>query len=297
MPKQTLGMLYAVLAYGSWGLVPLYWKLFPKTIAAPEILSHRMLWSAVLLALILTLQTRLGEVQTYLRSPLLLRTLLLTASLLACNWGLYIYAVNSDRIIETSLGYFINPLINVLLGVVILKEKLHGGQAIAVGIATLGVLTFALGLGHIPWIALSLAFTFGLYGLLRKITPVSPLPGLLVETLLLVPLGLAYLTWLQTQGTPGQPANHFNQSPQLTLLFIGCGLITSLPLIWFTNAAQRLHLSTLGFFQYLAPSLQLALAVFLYDEPFTPKHALTFGLIWLALGLYSSTAWVKRATP
>lgn len=273
-----------MLAYSTWGLLPIYWKLFGAT-PAIEVLSHRMIWSAVFLSGILLVQRRLDDLLAMLRLPRQVLVLLLTASLLSFNWGLYIYGVNSDRVVEASLGYYINPLVTVLLGVVFLKERLYRGQQVAVALAVVGVGYFIWQLGTVPWIALALAISFAFYGLLRKVVPVAPLVGLAVETLLITPITLLFVVWL---GVTGQ--GRFGESLPMTLLFIGAGVATSMPLLWFNNAAKRLKLATLGFFQYLAPSLSLLLGVFVYGEPFTPVHAVTFGCIWTALLLYSVTA-------
>jgi chloramphenicol-sensitive protein RarD len=273
-----------MLAYSTWGLLPIYWKLFGTT-PAIEVLSHRMIWSAVFLCGILLVQRRLGDLLAMLRLPRQVLVLLLTASLLSFNWGLYIYGVNSDRVVEASLGYYINPLVTVLLGFVFLKERLYRGQQVAVALAVVGVGYFIWQLGTVPWIALALAISFAFYGLLRKVVPVAPLVGLAVETLLITPITLLFVVWL---GVTGQ--GRFGESLPMTLLFIGAGVATSMPLLWFNNAAKRLKLATLGFFQYLAPSLSLLLGVFVYGEPFTPVHAVTFGCIWTALLLYSVTA-------
>jgi chloramphenicol-sensitive protein RarD len=288
LTSHRLGILYAILAYGSWGIVPLYWKHF-GTIPALEILGHRMVWSSLLLLVTLSIQQKLPELKKLLVSPRWWRLLLLTSSLLSVNWGLYIYGVSTNQIIETSLGYFINPLVNVLLGVLILKEKLTWGQKGAVLLASLGVLNSVVSLGRLPWLALTLAVSFGCYGLLRKLIPVSPLVGLTMETCLLTPVAIAYLTYLNTQHT-----SHFGQNLTLMLLFVGAGAITSLPLLWFNKAAQQLQLSTLGFFQYIAPSLQLGLGVGIYHESFTQAHLITFGAIWAALGLYSTTSVLRN---
>ncbi|MBD0334388.1 MAG: EamA family transporter RarD [Cyanobacteria bacterium Co-bin13] len=288
----SAGPLYAVLAYGSWGLLPIYWKFFGQ-VPAVEVLTHRMIWSAVFLSGLLLILRRGAEVGQILRSRQTLFRLLITALLLTFNWGLYIYGVNSDRVVETSLGYFINPLVSVLLGFLFLKERLQWGQRLAVLLAVIGVTIFVWQFGAVPWIALALAFSFAFYGLLRKIVPVSPLVGLAVETLLITPFAIALVLYWSTTGE-----SHLGASWQITLLFVGAGVMTSLPLLWFNNAAKRLRLSTLGFFQYLAPSIQLMLGVFLYREPFTSTHAVTFGLIWLALILYSTTSlglWVKKS--
>ena len=285
---MTAGSLYAVLAYGAWGLLPIYWKFFQQS-SPVEVLCHRMIWSLIFLSGILLVQQRQAEVGALLKSRRSLLLLMMTATLLTCNWGLYIYGVNSDRIVETSLGYFINPLVSVLLGFVFLRERLLRGQQIAVGLAAIGVGYFVWQFGAVPWIALGLAFTFAFYGLLRKVVAVAPMVGLAVETLMITPLALALVGYWQATGV-----GHFGESVPLSLLFIGAGVMTSMPLLWFNNAAKRLRLSTLGFFQYLAPSIQLLLGVFLYREPFTPTHLITFGCIWIALLVYSTTSWLQR---
>lgn len=282
------GTLYAVLAYTAWGLLPIYWKFF-KQIPAVEVLSHRIIWSMVFLSGLLLLQGRKSEVSQLWHTPKKLGILLATAALLTFNWGLYIYGVNTERVVETSLGYFINPLVTVLLGFVFLKERLHWGQRLAVVLASVGVTNFVWQFGAVPWIALGLAFSFALYGLLRKVVAVSPMLGLVVETLLITPLALAMVTYWAATGV-----GHLGLSWPITLLFIGAGVMTSFPLLWFNNAAKRLRLSTLGFLQYLAPSLQLILGVFLYHEPFTYTHAVSFGFIWLALILYSTTSLMSQ---
>jgi chloramphenicol-sensitive protein RarD len=284
------GSVYAILAYTAWGLLPIYWKFFGQT-PAIEVLSHRVIWSMVFLTGLLLFQQRRSELTQLWLSPDRLGILLATALLLTFNWGLYIYGVNTDRVVETSLGYFINPLVSVLLGAVFLKEQLNLGQKLAVILASLGVANFVWQFGAVPWIAIGLASSFAIYGLLRKVVPVSPLVGLAVETSLVLPIALVLVGyWATTKvghwGVAG--------STTLTLLFIGSGVMTSLPLLWFNNAAKRLRLSTLGFFQYMAPSLQLLLGVFLYHEPFTHTHAVTFGCIWAALILYSTTSWVTQ---
>lgn len=281
------GILYALLAYGSWGLLPLYWKLFGNT-PAVQVLSHRIIWSAVFLIAVLAMQQRLDELGKLWRSPRLLITLFTSAALLSFNWGIYIYGVNADRVVETSLGYFINPLFSVLLGCAFLGERLNRWQIFAVFLAAMGVTNFMVDLGHVPWIAFGLAISFGLYGLLRKVAAVQPMAGLAVETLLITPVTLGFIAHWTATGT-----SQFGSNLSLTLLFIGCGIITSMPLLWFNNAAKRLPLATLGFMQYLAPTMQLMLGVFLFHEPFTRTHLISFSLIWVALALYSSNAVLK----
>lgn len=286
-----MGAIYAILAYGSWGLLPVYWKAFGQ-VPAVEVLTHRIFWSVVFLLLMLAVRHQLAEFRQIWRSPRQVSVLLMTAGLLAFNWGLYIYGVNSDRVIETSLGYFINPLVNVLLGFIVLKERLNRYQTLAVLLAAIGVGNFVWYFGSVPWIALSLAVSFGLYGLLRKLVAVPPMAGLAVETLLITPIALGLMGYWTATGT-----GHFGEQAGITILLIGAGVITSMPLLWFNNAAKRLPLSTLGFFQYLAPSCQLMLGVFLYHEPFTHIHAITFGFIWTALVIYSISSFRKRDRP
>jgi chloramphenicol-sensitive protein RarD len=288
-PNHPQGVLYALLAYGSWGLLPMYWKIF-VTVPAIEVLSHRMVWSMVFLFGILMVQQRLAEVRAIARSRQIF-ALLLTSTLLAVNWGIYIYGVNTDRVIEASLGYYINPLVTVMLGLVVLRERLNARQWIALGLAAAGVLSFVVNLGQVPAIALGLAFSFALYGLLRKMVAIAPLTGLAIETLYIAPfMGL----WLLHQEQQG--VGNFGGSG-LAIAFIGAGVVTSMPLLWFNNAAKRLPLSSIGFLQYISPSLQLLLGVVVYHEPFTQIHMITFGLIWVALAIYSGDRlWINRAT-
>ncbi len=239
----------------------------------------------VFLTVLLVLQQRGAELRQLARDPKTLSALLMTTVLISFNWGLFIYSITINQVVEASLGYYINPLVSVLLGSVFLKERLNRGQTIAVVLAAVGVANFVRNFGQIPWIAIGLAGSFALYGFLRKLIPVTPLVGLTVETGLATPAALIFVEYLASQGT-----GHLGINGWLTALFVGCGVVTSFPLLWFNNAAKRLRLSTLGFFQYLAPSLQLLLGVFLYHEPFTLTHTVTFTLIWTALVIYSVTS-------
>jgi chloramphenicol-sensitive protein RarD len=280
--KQSLdGAMYAVLAYSAWGLLPIYWKLFGQ-FSAIAVVSHRILWSMIFLLSLLLLQKRRAEFSQLWHSPSYLVSLLMTAGMLAFNWGLYIYGVNTDRVVEASLGYYINPLVNVLLGCVFLKERLRWVQGLAVLLATLGVANLVWYLGQVPWIALGLALSFGFYGLLRKTIPVTPLVGLAMETTLIAPIAVIVLLAQSLNGV-----SVWGTNATMTLLLMSSGILTSMPLLWFNNAAKRLHLSTLGFFQYIAPSLGLILGVLVYHEPFTHTHLVTFSLIWLAILTYS----------
>lgn len=287
--ERTRGLLYALAAYGAWGFFPIYFKALGG-LPALEILAHRIPWSALFMAGWVARQGRWRDAAATLRDPRRLRVLATTTTLIAFNWGVYVWAVNAGRIVEASLGYFINPLVNVLLGALFLQETLSRVSRWAVGIATAGVLVLAIRVGTFPWIPLSLAVSFGLYGLLRKRAEVDAAVGLLVEMLLLAPIAVAWLAWLDGRGTGA-----FGSGPRITLLLMAGGVITSLPLVWFGLAVRRLRLSTLGFVQYMTPSTQLLLAIWLYGERFTPAHAVAFGLIWLSLGLYTAEAvWRQR---
>ena len=278
------GPVFAILAYGTWGLLPIYWKLF-LGIPSLEVLVHRILWSVIFLMFVVLIQKKFILLVELCRSPKQLFIILTTSMLLGANWMIYIWAVNEGFVIETSLGYFINPLVNVMLGMIIFKERFNLWQTLALILALCGVLNYLFGFGELPWIALGLASSFSIYGMLRKISEAGPLIGLTMETLILVPVALLLLSWWTLDGS-----SHFGTMSELDLYFLGCGLITSFPLLWFAAAAKRLRFSTLGLFQYLAPTSQFLLGVFLYKEPFTITHAITFALIWMALILYSGNS-------
>ena len=241
-----------------------------------------MLWSVFFLLGLLAIQKRLVEFRELFRSPKHMLMLLGTATLLGGNWFIYIYGVNTNQVIETSLGYFINPLLVILLGAVFLKERLNIWQTAAVGLASLGVLNYIWNFGSLPWIALSLAFTFSFYGLFRKMIPVKPLVGLLMETALLSPLAAILIVVWEVDGSGNLGGELWTD-----ILLLGSGVVTSLPLLWFTNAGKRLRYTTLGFIQYMTPSIQLIIGVYLFHEPFTSTHSITFGLIWAGLMIFS----------
>jgi len=282
--SRARGVAYAAAAYLTWGLFPLYFRAL-KGVPAPEVLAHRIAWSAVFLVGLVTVLRRWGDVGRQVRSPGTLGALATSAALISTNWLVYIWAVNSGRVVEASLGYFVNPIVTVLLGVAFLKEKLTVRQRVAVALAGAGVLVLVIRAGHVPWVALTLAFTFGLYGLVRKRARVDAVSGLLTEVGILAPLGLAYLAWLAWTG-----AAHFGGAARHTALLAASGVVTAVPLIWFARAVERLRLSTVGLLQYLNPTAQLAIAVFLFGEPFTATHAAAFGCIWVALVLYTAEA-------
>ena len=230
--EAQIGIGYALLAFSAWGFIPIYWKLL-NTVPSMEILTHRMVWSVFFLLGLLAVQKRLGEFRELFHSPKYIFMLLGTATLLGGNWFVYIYGVNTNQVIETSLGYFISPLLVILLGAVFLRERLNIWQVVAVGFAALGVLNFIWNFGSLPWIALSLAFTFSFYGLFRKMIPVKPLVGLLMETALLAPLAVVLILFWKVDGT-----GHFGTAWMTDFLLFGAGVVTSLPLLWFINSGK-----------------------------------------------------------
>jgi chloramphenicol-sensitive protein RarD len=272
------GVAYGLAAYLWWGLVPIYFKAVAD-IPALEVLAHRVIWSVLLLLVLLRLKRRLRTAPSVLRDRRNVATLLGTTVLIALNWFVFIWAVANDQILQASLGYFINPLVNVALGFIFLRERLRGWQMVSVAMAGIGVVYLAGNAGEFPAIALVLAGSFALYGLLRKTARVDALLGLFVETVLLLPLALAYVGYLALHG---QCRFGGESWPDSILLALG-GIVTAMPLLWFTNAARRLRLATLGFLQYIAPTGQFLLAVAVFDEAFTPAHRISFGFIWAAL--------------
>ncbi len=277
---KRLGATYAMLAFVLWGFNPAFFK-FLDHIPADEILAYRIFWSVAFVAVLVTVGRRWQSVMRVFRAPKQVLWLFLTTVLLSGNWFIYIWAVNSDQVLETSLGYYINPLLSVVIGMVMLRERLSPLQTVAVVLAGVAVLILTVGFGRLPWISLWLAGTFGIYGYVRKVIKVESLDGLFVETLLMVPFAIGYLVWL------GDTAVYQPGIDRDLFFMVLTGVITALPLLWFAAAARRLQLSTVGLFQYIAPSMQFLLAVFAYGEAFTRTHMVTFGLIWLALVLYS----------
>lgn len=283
--EARLGFIYGAAAYLFWGLAVLYFKLVGH-VPPLEILAHRILWSVPLLLGWLAVRGRMGDLRAVLRTRRTIGILLVTTVLIAVNWLVFITAVSTGRVVQASLGYYINPLVSVLLGVVFLRERLRPLQLVSVLLAAAGVSYMAASFGSLPLISLLLAATFGLYGLLRKTVLADGPVGLAVETSLLLPVMAGYLLVLAARGD--MVFLHLDRKTDLLLLL--AGLITMLPLLWFTNGVRRLRLSTMGFLQYLAPSLQLLLAVTAFGEPFTRTHLVTFGCIWAALALYSVDA-------
>ncbi|HEY8902651.1 MAG TPA: EamA family transporter RarD [Chthoniobacterales bacterium] len=278
------GIVCALLAYAAWGLFPIYWKAF-GSVPAVEVIAHRLIWSLVFLIGVGVVTGQLRKCARIVRNPRLVGILFATATLLSVNWGIFVYGVNSKQVVETSLGYFLNPLLNVMLGAVILRERLNGAQIVAVALAAAGVCYFGWHLGHAPWIALGIATSFSLYGLLRKMAPVEALPGLIVETAVMSPVAIGILLLLAAHGS-----SHFADSPTHTILFVGGGVVTAVPLILFISGAKLLPFSMLGILQYLAPTLQLLVGVVLYREPFTSREVITFAFIWIAIALFVSSS-------
>ena len=281
MSEHRLGLLLGASAYVMWGLFPLYWPLIDE--AAPvEILAHRIVWSLALLALILLVRGRLGGMLRLPRRSV--GYLAIAAVLISVNWGTYIYGVNSAQVVETSLGYFIGPLVTVLVAVVVLGERLRRAQWASLSLAALAVTVLTFDYGRPPWIALTLAFSFAFYGLLKKKANVGAAESLTVETLALVVPAVAFL-WLLDAGGDG---TFGRLTPTHSLLLVGAGLVTVLPLLAFSGAATRIPLATLGLLQYIGPSLQFAIAVFLYDEPMPASRLAGFVMVWVSLALFTA---------
>ncbi|MGC0121149.1 EamA family transporter RarD [Pseudoalteromonas piscicida] len=280
--EQKKGHLLAVLAFFMWGLAPIYFKQLVH-VDAIEILIHRVVWSVFFIALIVLAKQQWPKIKTILANPKLLAMLTLTALLLGFNWGLFIWSVNNGFMLDASLGYYINPLLNVLLGMLFLSERLRTAQKFAVLLAIVGVVLQLISFGSFPVIAFSLAGSFAIYGLLRKTLAVESLPGLLVEALILTPIALAYWWWVE----PSATSNLWNNDWYTNTLLISAGVVTTLPLLCFTAAAKRIPYTTLGFFQYIGPSLMFILAVLFYGEAFDAERAITFAFIWGALVMFS----------
>ena len=282
------GVVYGIAAYGIWGLLPIYWRLL-QHVPAAEILAHRMVWSLLFIAALLAYKRHWRWVWPALHQPRTVVTFVGTGLILAINWFTYIWAVNSGFIVETSLGYFINPLVNVLLGMVFLGERLRWSQGVAVALAVAGVAYLTVSYGAFPWIALTLAFSFAFYGLLRKTASLEASEGLALETAVLFLPALGYLVLLEANNT----AAFANVNVSTTLLLIGAGIATGLPLLLFSAAARRVTLTNLGLLQYIAPTLQFLLGVFVYGEVFSRNRLVGFGLIWVALAVYSAEGIVR----
>jgi chloramphenicol-sensitive protein RarD len=289
--ESRSGLIAGVAAFATWGLIPVYWKLL-SNLPALEILAHRFVWTTVFLIGLLSFQQRWPEVREATRSRRALLYCFTSGLAISVNWLFFIWAVNVGRVIETSLGYFMTPLVNVLFGSLFLRERLTRWQLVSALLALAGVLNLTLGYGKFPWLAITLCISFGLYGLLRKKSGVRPIPGLFLETALLTPLAAGYLIYCLRDGH----STLSSASWSFVLLLVSTGIVTGLPLVWFGHAARHLRLTTVGFLQYLAPSCSFFLGVFLYHEPFTRAHLVTFIFIWVALVIFTAEAiWRWRA--
>jgi chloramphenicol-sensitive protein RarD len=290
--RRARGFAAAATAFTIWGLFPVY--LHPlREVAAIQVIAHRVTWSCLFIFTWLALRGELGRVSATLVKPALVARLTLTALLISCNWLVYVWSVTHGHIVESSLGYYINPLVNVLLGIFVLRERLNPLQWLAVSLAALAVAYLTVLAGRPPWIALALALTFSLYGLVRKVISVDALPGLATETLILLPLAAAYLAWCQADGSGALTGYGW----RMTALLIGSGLVTAVPLVLFAYGARALPYSTVGVLQYIGPSLQLVCGVLFFHESFGPAVAAGFALLWVGLLIYAADGvWRARAS-
>ncbi|SMF17958.1 EamA family transporter RarD [Desulfovibrio gilichinskyi] len=275
------GLIYAASAFIMWGMLPIYWKTLTG-IPPLEILCHRIVWSFLFLTVVISAKKKWMEVITAVRDKKGKYLLIASSSLIGINWYVFIWSINNNHVVEASLGYYINPLVNVLLGFIFMNDKLNKMQGAAIACAFAGVMYSVIDLGKFPYIAITLAISFGLYGLVRKVMKVESLPGLFVETAVLTPIAGGYLLWRVFQGTIG--IGKFGMEADILLL--GAGVVTSLPLICFAIGARNLKLMTLGMFQYISPTLMLLLGIFMYDEPFNQTRLVTFCFIWIGIAIY-----------
>ncbi len=276
------GFAFALACYGLWGLLPLYMKAV-ENMPAAEVVAHRIVWSVPIAGVILLVLGRTADIRAALRSPRTLAMAALTACLITLNWGIYVWAIGAGRAIETALGYYINPLVSIVMGAVFLGERLSRLQMAAVALAGVAVAILAIDAGGLPWVSLALAFSFATYGYLRKTLPIGPSQGFFLEVMILSVPAIAYIVWLQMRGTghflPSEPGN--------MALLLGCGPVTAVPLILYAFGAKLLRYSTIGIMQYIAPTMIFLIAVFAFGEPFGGVQAVAFGLIWVALFIYS----------
>jgi chloramphenicol-sensitive protein RarD len=291
--ESILGLLYAGSAFLIWGLGPIYWKAI-AAVPALEISAHRVVWAFLFILILIVIGRLRTEFVSALKDLRILLTLMLTAVILAGNWLLYVWAINNNYMLQGSLGYYINPLVNVVFGVLFLRERLRPAQVLAVLLAGAGVVYLTFSYGEFPWIALALAASFGLYGLIRKVAPVGALVGLSIETMFMLVPAAAYLIYLESQGS----ASFLRGSVSIDLLLLGTAVLTAVPLTCFTAGARRINLTTVGLLQYMAPTLIFLLAVFYYHEPFAAAQVRTFIMIWIALIIYSTDSMIysRRAS-
>jgi chloramphenicol-sensitive protein RarD len=279
--SSRTGVLYALAAYGWWGFAAIYFKLV-QVVAPLEILAHRIVWSLLMLGVLITAMRRWRAIGHVLRSRATLAWLTASTLLIAVNWYTYIWAVTRNHMIDASLGYFINPLVSVLLGYLFYAERLRPWERASIALAAIAVTWLTVSVGIFPWIALVLAVSFGLYGLVRKKAAVASIEALTIETAILLPAAALYLYWLSRNGTLS-----FGDSTRLDALLVAAGPVTALPLLWFAGAVRRLRLATIGLLQYIAPTLQFVIAVAIYREPFGGQRMIAFVLIWIAVAMFS----------
>ncbi|MGD6778557.1 EamA family transporter RarD [Sutcliffiella horikoshii] len=288
--ELAAGIVSAGLSYILWGILPLFWKLVDE-VPAGEILAHRIVWSLVFMLVILGCLRKMPsftkELKVLVRNRKRLIGISLASIFISINWGLYIWAVNADRIIEASLGYYINPLVSILLAVIVLKEKLSILQTLSIILAGVGVLVLTFSFGTFPWVAIMLALSFAFYGLIKKMVQVGALVGLAIETLLITPFALLFLGYVHG-GASGE-GGAFGSDFGVTFLLLLAGVVTAVPLLLFASGAKRIPLSMVGLLQYFAPTIKLIIGVYLFHEPFTSAHLVAFVCIWAALGIYTFT--------
>ncbi|MBK9208125.1 MAG: EamA family transporter RarD [Anaerolineales bacterium] len=285
------GILYGIGAYATWGFFPIYWK-FLHHVPATQLIGHRIIWSCLLLLVVILFTKQWADFRGTLNAKVI-RIYTVAAILIGINWIVYVWAVNNEKIVETSLGYFINPLLSVLLGVIFLKERLRPAQWIPIVIAALGVTYLAFVYGRLPYIALTLAFSFALYGLVKKLSPLGALYGLTIETGILFIPALGYLLFVESNST----AAFLHTGLTSDLLMIGAGVVTTIPLLMFASAARSIPLWIVGLLQYIAPTLQFLIGIFIYKEPFSVNQLIGFGIVWFALIIFlSENYFANRAT-
>ncbi|WLR48812.1 EamA family transporter RarD [Halobacillus litoralis] len=285
--EHKLGVIYTAGAYILWGVLPIYWKMIQE-IPAFEILAHRIVWSFLFMGLVILMARKqkefMRECRQIVKNKKQLIGITLASITISINWVTYILAVNTGHVVEASLGYYINPLVSILLGMIVLKEKFSKAQWLAFLLAGLGVMYMTVNFGSVPWLALLLAFSFGSYGLLKKLVPLNAMFGLTIETLIVTPIALVFL--LQQQTGQWSTIDFWSWT---TAIVFGAGIVTAIPLLLFSAGAKRIPLSMVGFLQYFAPTIMLIIGIFLYDEPFTDVHAVSFTLIWAGLAVYTVT--------
>lgn len=286
------GILSGIGAYALWGFFPIYWK-YLHDVPALQVIGHRIGWSFILLIVVILVSGQWKEFRSAVSQPKVIGIYSIAAVLLSVNWLVYVWGVNAGFIVETSLGYFINPLLSVLLGVIFLRERLRPAQWIPVSIAAIGVIYLTTVYGRLPWIALSLAFSFGFYGLAKKLAPLGSLHGLTLETGIVFPAALVYLLIVEANGHGA----FLHNSTLIDLFLIGAGVVTTIPLLMFASAARQIPLTLIGLLQYIAPTLQFLIGVFLYKEPFDRSHFIGFGIVWVALIVFWVENYLSRRVP